>query len=320
MLSGPLVRATAPAKLNLGLAIVGRRPDGFHELCSVFQTISLCDRLILRSGRSGGDDLSVTMSELTTDGSGVAIDDPGLAEDDNLAIRALRLALHGSGAKGEFALSLRKGIPAASGLGGASADAAAALLMAEAVTGVTLHPNRRLALAAELGSDVPFCLTGGTALVGGRGERIEPLPAISPTNVIVIFPKLAMPIPRKTARLFAALRPEDFDPGDDVRQQVARIWNGLPLDPALLGNGFSRPLLGLAPELADLRRTVMAATGRAPALSGAGPTHYIVEPDEERAARSTAELRRQLGKRALVFHCWPWPGPPLVEPVRLPER
>ena len=308
-----VVRATAPAKLNLGLAIAGRRSDGFHELRSIFQTITLTDRLALRRRPAQGGLPAVVLGKLTSADGRTAIDDPGLAGADNLAVRAVASTLSRIGSPGEFSLSLAKGIPAASGLGGASADAAAAILMTEAATGAVLSAGERLALAAELGSDVPFFLTGGTALVGGRGERVDSLSDAAPVTFIVVFPALATPIVRKTARLFAALLPEDFDPGDAVVEQAERLRAGLPIDPALLGNGFSRALLALAPELGDLQALIRAATGRAAALSGAGPAHYVVEPDPDRATRQAAALRQRLGDRAQVFVGQPWRGPPSVE-------
>lgn len=309
----PAVRATAPAKLNLGLAILGRRPDGFHELRSVFQTVTICDRLALH-GRPGTQPRStVTLSHLSSIGDGIEIDDPGLVEGENLAVRALRSALQRTRARGSFTLSLEKGIPAASGMGGASADAAATILMAEMLTGIALDDDDRLALAADLGSDVPFFLTGGTALVSGRGECIEPLPPVGQTTFVAVFPRLTTPMIRKTARLFGALRPEDVGDGEAVRRQARRVRAGKPIDTTLLGNGFSRPLLELAPELNQIHEAILTITGQTPALSGAGPTHYVVEPDAERAAWQAAELRRRFGSRALVVLCEPWDGPPRVE-------
>ena len=360
--------ALVPAKLNLGLAIVGRRDDGFHELVTIMQTISLCDRLTLTGRRGDGSVARVTLSGVASM-NGVAIDDPGLIAEENLAVRAVSMALNSSGAGGEYWVALDKGIPAASGMGGASADAGAGMLLAERLameapwlrsgplpqprpegtrgsparsaakaastpqapgegssaahrgqvgdlggrpSAGSLGPDERLRLAAALGSDVPFFLTGGTALVTGRGEHIEVLPAVSPTTFIVVFPRLATPIPRKTARLFAALLPGDFDDGEAVRSQLARIVSGMPLDPALLGNGFERALLAIAPELTDLHEIMADVTRQPAALSGAGPTHYVVEPDRDRADWAIERLGARLGDRALVLRCEPWAGPPEI--------
>ncbi len=356
-----VVTATVPAKLNLGLAIVGRRDDGFHELVTIMQTITLCDRLTLTGRRDEGAIALVALSGVTS-ANGVAIDDPGLNAEENLAVRAVESTLRSLGVGGDYRVALDKGIPAASGMGGASADAAAGMVLAERMAveaplwrsrplpqplsgsparspaeaasaplvpgeessaalreqvddlantldGRSLGREERLRLAADLGSDVPFFLTGGTALVTGRGERIAVLPAVSPTSFVVVFPRLATPIPRKTARLFASLTPKDFDDGEDVRTQAGWIAAGLPLDPYRLGNGFARALIGLAPELIDLRERIATITGRPVALTGAGPTHYVVEPDPERAERSVVRLREVIGERVQVFRCEPWSGP-----------
>ena len=311
------VSAIVPAKLNLGLAIVGRRDDGFHELVTIMQAITLCDRLTLSGNREAGPVAQVALSAVTS-ANGVAIDDPGLQAGENLAVRAVEATLGALRGEGTYRLALVKGIPAASGMGGASADAAAAILATERIAGTGLPNEERLRLAAALGSDVPFFLTGGTALVTGRGEHIVELPAAGRTSLIVVFPRLRTPIPRKTARLFAALLREDFDDGDAVRHQALRLTAGLALDPDLLRNGFSRALAGLAPELATLRQTIETITGRTVALSGAGPTHYVVEPDPDRADRSVARLRSALGNSTLVARCEPWVGPPVIEVVDTP--
>lgn len=311
-----VVRATAPAKLNLGLAIVGRRHDGFHELRTIMQTITLCDRLTLTAMPGGRRGTAVTLTAVSASDAGIAIDDPGLEAADNLAVKAVAAVLGEVGYQSHFGVGLEKGIPAASGMGGASADAAAAILMSEQALGYSLENEVRDRLAADLGSDVPFFLSGGTALVGGRGERIDPLPPVQPASFVVVFPRLKMPIPRKTARLFGALVPDDFSNGDAVSRQAARIASGQPLDPALLENGFGRALIGLIPELAALGATIATITGQTVALTGAGPTHYVVEPDRERADRAVEELRSELGTAAVVVRCDPWDGPPALQVVR----
>lgn len=319
-LTGPevTVAARVPAKLNLGLAIVGRRDDGFHDLCSVMQTITLCDGLTLTATPGVASGPTVRLNGVTSIGNDVAIDDPGLVATDNLAVRAIAATLDSLAIGGTFGISIEKGIPAASGMGGGSADAAAAILLTEQATGVSLTDDDRLRVAAALGSDVPFFLTGGTALVTGRGERIEPLPAIGQTSFVIVVPRLSAPIPRKTARLFGALTPDDFTDGADVRRQAARILDGDPIDLDLLGNGFSRALLGLAPELVDIRRVMADVCGQPVALSGAGPTHYVVEPDRARAEWDMAQLQAAFGDRAMVVRCEPWAGQPEIRAVGRP--
>ena len=166
--------ATVPAKLNLGLSVNGRRDDGFHDLWSVMQTVTICDGMCLRHVPQAHP---ATVDLVSLNGAdGALIEETGLTGTNNLAVTALVGTLQRSEQSGDFRLSLTKRIPAASGMGGASADAAAAILLAERSTSHDLGPAGRLSVAESLGSDVPFFLTGGTALVSGRGERVGPLP------------------------------------------------------------------------------------------------------------------------------------------------
>lgn len=299
--------ATAPAKLNLGLEIIGRRPDGFHEIRSIFQTVTICDGLTLSPASAAS--VAATLGPVTSSDTVIPIDDPGMTGDGNLGLRALAETLAVFGGAGPVRLGLTKGIPPASGLGGASSDAAAAILLAERWSGRELPTGERRRLAASLGSDVPFFLTGGTADVSGRGEHVAPFEGAGPGRFVVVWPVLRRPIERKTARLFAALTDDDRSDGSTVAAQVRRLGAGLPLDPDLLVNGFTRAIATLAPEIADLRAAILAAAGRPPALTGAGPSHYVVEPDPERAEAIASALRVRLGRSAFVAVCRSWPGP-----------
>jgi len=160
------VRGLAYAKINLTLEVTGKRPDGYHELVSIMQTISVADELSLSRA-----------SDLTLD-----CDQPELAGEDNLVLRAARLL----GAGGHF--ELRKRIPVAAGLGGGSSDAALALRLLDTVHHLHLTPEQLLDAAAKLGSDVPFFLHGGTALIEGRGERVRPLADLPQHWLVLVNP------------------------------------------------------------------------------------------------------------------------------------
>ncbi|MBV8086725.1 MAG: 4-(cytidine 5'-diphospho)-2-C-methyl-D-erythritol kinase, partial [Chloroflexi bacterium] len=181
------MRGRAYAKVNLSLEVLGRREDGYHELVSVFQTVSLYDELSLEASDS-----------LT-----LACDVASLAGDDNLVLRAARLLGRG----GRF--HLRKGIPMAGGMGGGSSDAALALRLLDALYGLRLPPQGLRDAAAALGSDVPFFLTGGTALVQGRGERVTPLPDLPMHWLAVLNPG----VPLSTPTVFRGLRPPEYSDG-----------------------------------------------------------------------------------------------------------
>src|SRR5215217_7411681 len=191
----------APAKLNLGLEVIGRRGDGFHDIATIFVAIDLYDRITL----SLADDLELNC------------DDDSLAGTDNLALRALRLLRDETGHPGGARIHLCKSIPAAAGLGGASSDAAAALLGGPELWHLDLSDAELHDLAARLGSDVPFFLCGGCAIGRGRGDLLGPLPLPPQCWFVVVVPDVR--IPAKTASLYAGLRAEDFSGGSQITAQ-----------------------------------------------------------------------------------------------------
>jgi 4-diphosphocytidyl-2-C-methyl-D-erythritol kinase len=281
----------AAAKLNLGLEIIGRRPDGYHDLLTIFQAVEPEDTLTIALAPAGEDRFTVSDSRF---------DGP-----DNLAWRALAMlrTRYNVGSGIGIEARLDKMIPAAAGMGGASSDAASALLACRELLDLPASDDELAALGGTLGSDVPFFFRGGTALAAGTGDVLTPLP--SPRCWFVIVSPF-IEIGRKTATLYAALRPEDFSDGSAVREQAMRIGQGNPLDPTLLVNAFSRPLLSLRADLSGIRDEIIRAGG-VPALSGAGPTHYAVFEDREEAYKVAARVRERIGSSAAVFVSAPLP-------------
>src|SRR5579872_413219 len=168
-------RIRAYAKLNLGLRVLYKRPDGYHELRTVFQTISLADALEIsfEPGKSTRIEMEGT---------------PDIP--DNLAERAARLVMDAGLKHGTVRLKLRKNIPAGAGLGGGSSDAASVLLALPVLAGLRLSMDQLTGFAVKLGSDVPFFLYGGTALGLGRGEELYPLPDGPATRALLVAPNL----------------------------------------------------------------------------------------------------------------------------------
>jgi 4-diphosphocytidyl-2-C-methyl-D-erythritol kinase len=167
------VRLRSLAKVNLDLRVLHKRPDGFHELRTVFQTISLADTVEI-----GYEPARRTILE---------IDDP-LAIPDNLVLRAARAALDAMKIHARVTFRLRKHIPMGGGLGGGSSNAAAVLLALPVLAGCALPLDRLMSLSAELGSDVPFFLTGGTAIALGRGTELYNLPDLAAEPILVVAP------------------------------------------------------------------------------------------------------------------------------------
>ena len=329
------IELCAPAKLNLGLEILGKRPDGFHDIATIFLTVDLCDRLVLSRGVERQAEVSEVgpysfepgrhrvegiqypgdaEAELIT----LTCSDPSLSTAENLALRALQ-ALHRESGRPlhPVHLHLDKRIPTAAGLGGASSDAAAALLAGNAYWNLDLSPSRLATLAASLGSDVPFLVGGGCALGHGRGDRLETLPVPQWLCVVLVMPRLT--IPRKTARLYASLIPSDFSDGRRITVQADRLRAGNLPDLDLLGNAFARPLVSLVPDLAGLPDILRAAGAPRVGLSGAGPTFYIPLTDPAEAADLSKKIRGRIGDRCAVAIVKPVPPREISAPGISPE-
>jgi 4-diphosphocytidyl-2-C-methyl-D-erythritol kinase len=257
-------RAAVPslAKVNLSLKVLGRRADGYHELRTVFQTISLADRIWFEftPARRG---LEITL------------EDP-LAIPDNLVLRAARLFCESLGVRGRLRMRLEKRIPAGAGLGGGSSNAAAVLLTLGPLTGREANPRQLQEMAASLGSDVPFFLHGGTALGLGRGEELYPLPEAPPRPLLVLMP----PVEVSTAEAYRALgRPELTSPVDCRKLDVFQsfVWRGEYLDGA--ENDFEAAVFGLHPELKRWKRKLERLGAQSARLSGSGAALFGVFPD-----------------------------------------
>lgn len=246
----------APAKLNLSLRVVGRRPDGFHLLETEMVLLALADRLLLLPGATGLRVEAAPADEIPLDAS-------------NLAWRGL---LAGLGGPPELAcLALEKRIPAASGLGGGSSDAAAAWRLGRRAAGASEAATRGdLASLALLGADVPFFAAGvAAAVLTGIGEVVTPLDPPPPAHVILAFPGFRL----STAAVFAELRPGDRASGEAA------------------GNDLLAPAMRLRPELGDVLRKV-AESGGEPRMTGSGSTIFALTDDPEQAGAIAAALGR----------------------------
>jgi 4-diphosphocytidyl-2-C-methyl-D-erythritol kinase len=286
--SGP-VKVRVPAKINLHLGVGPARPDGYHELSTVYHAIALYDELTARRG----DTLTLTMEG---EGAGeLALD------ESNLVIRAARaLATHAK-VPAHARLHLRKQIPLAAGLAGGSADAAAALVACDALWGLGLSRDELADIAAGIGSDVPFLVYGGTALGTGRGEAVSPVLA-RPSSwhwvVAIADGGLSTPdVYRELDRLREAGQAPRL-PGHASNPLLGSADQLLAAlrqrDPAVLGAALDNDLqaasLSLRPGLADVLKAGHAAGALAGLVSGSGPTCVFLAADGPHAARIAEDL------------------------------
>ena len=260
--------------------MLGRRTDGYHKLVTLMAPLALADM--------------VRVEEATD--FALVCDDPALATDDNLALRAARMLQVEAGERRAARITLTKRIPVAAGLGGGSSDAAATLVALAALWGTDISDAMLLRLGTRLGADVPFFLYGGAMTARGIGDVLTP--AVMPiTWLILVVPHVT--IPRKTAALYGTLAETDYSAGRHVMQQVASLRQGGPLDPTLLDNAFLAPLERLAPVVRETREAI-ARIGAPVFLSGSGPTLAIPCTTEAEAATHAATFRAMLDATILV--------------------
>lgn len=255
-------RVRAYAKVNLSLKVLGKRPDGFHELRTVFQTIGLADTL----------DISYTPGR----GLSISLDDP-MALDDNLVTRAARLFAERFKLRGTLRMKLTKRIPSGAGLGGGSSDAAAVLLALPALTGKRADLASVMELGAQLGSDVAFFLAGGSALGIGRGEELYPLPEPKPLPVLLLAPRIHVSTPEAYEALGRpALTSLPEPPKLNTFQSF--VWRSEFASGA--ENDFEAAVFRLHPELERWLRKLERSGARVARLSGSGAALFGVFPNQ----------------------------------------
>jgi len=262
---------TAPAKINLALHVRARRDDGYHEIETLFAFLRDGDELRLTPGPAS----------FAIEGSfGAAL----AAEGDNLVTRAAAGFARAFGVPNEGAFTLDKNLPVASGIGGGSADAAAALRALARRHGIAIDDPRLFACADALGSDVPACLLGRSALGQGRGEQLEPLGGLTDMPVLLVNPGVAV----STGAVFAAW--DGVDRG--------AIGGGDLLERALLGrNDLEAPARSIAPVIGEALALLGDTKGTALVrMSGSGATCFaLYEHPDDRSAAADAVRRAQPG-------------------------
>jgi 4-diphosphocytidyl-2-C-methyl-D-erythritol kinase len=269
------VRIPAFAKINLRLDILGRRPDGYHELRTIFQTVSLRDDLRLRASRRPGISLSIQ-------GNTILSQEPF---EKNLVYRAVDALRHELKIRPGVEIQLQKTIPAGRGLGGGSSDAAAALLGYLRLTGRKVPLSRLLEIASSLGADVPFFLFGGRALGVSRGNEIYPLPDIPTLPVLIVSPR-DIHVPTLDAYRWLKARPLTLTKGaadPKLWEFCALCWSAQGIG---LSNDFEPPVSRRHPRLAQIKRALLQKGAAEASLAGSGSAVFGVFPSPTMARRA----------------------------------
>lgn len=297
------VRVFAPAKVNLILRVLDRRPDGYHNLWSLMQTVELEDELQLRL-RSDSDGLKLSCDEATlpTDGR-------------NLVARAVALVLERAGLSVGLDVHIAKRIPMGGGLGGGSSDAAAAIIGLNRLLGLGWSASEMAAVGQKIGSDVPFFLFAPCAVVRGRGEEVSPLGLTGKRWVVLVNP--GFPIEtrwayERLAGLRKAVRPLS-EALDRISGKSSLSWDDVV---PLMENDFEEALAPTHGVLGSIKAELMAQGAEAALLSGSGATVFGIFRDEGAAVRAQSAVGRVEGRRASVCRAGSGPLSCLEEPSR----
>jgi len=271
----PITRR-AYAKINLTFEVLGKRRDGYHEIVSIMQAISLCDILAFQPH----DDIQLVC------------DVAELVSPNNLVYKTARLMQGLARGSRGVAITLSKGIPPASGLGGGSSDAATTLQVLNEMWDINLPRERLMELAAQLGSDVPFFVGGSpTALATGRGEEVGGLP--SPANIWLVLLRPPIELANKTREMYSHLDPAAFTKGHHAEKLADLIRRGERITNRRCFNVFDLLAPFLFPGLDHYRREFLAAGASEVHLAGAGPTLFTLVGGRDEGAGILHRLKKQ---------------------------
>ena len=267
----------AYAKINLSLEVTGRRVDGYHNVCTLIHSIDLSDSLTFSSAH----------------GISVTSDEPTLNAENNLVFSSAQILKTFSQYPGGASISLNKNIPISSGLGGGSSDAALTLIELNKLWNLNLSTQNLSDIAIQLGSDVPFFLTGGCSLVTGKGETLSPTASINDIWAIIISP--THKVVAKTARVYSLLNERDFTDGSNSRELATEISNGngtiFTLSKGI--NIFEKVAEEAFSGLDHQFRTLLNCGAPFVKLSGTGPSIFTLVDDWDLASHIYKKVKQQ---------------------------
>jgi len=262
----------APAKVNIVLEVLGKTTDR-HQVTSIMQTINLCDVIEFRLAK----DISFRCNE------------PSL-QHDNIVEKAVGLLKEATHCSNGAKIELYKNIPWGAGFGGGSSDAANTLLALNQLWSLNLPPDNLIHLASKLGSDVPFFLHGGTALVEGAGEKVTPLLPLSPTWFVLLIPSQPK-IQNKTRQLYSELNKKDFTEGEFVSAALLSLLHKRMIAPHLMFNVFENIAFGFFPRLTEYKQVFQRIGASSVHLAGSGPSLFTTMADEGQAKKLCSDLK-----------------------------
>lgn len=279
------IRKHAHAKINLGLDVLRRRPDGYHEVRMIMQTIGLHDEITIERTQETGIKISTNIEGLPVN-------------RDNLIYKAARLLMDEFQITDGVRMKLQKNIPVAAGMAGGSSDAAAVLLGINEMFELGLTEEELKKRAVCIGADVPYCVMGGTALAEGIGEILTPLPAIPECHILIAKP----PIEVSTRFVYTELRADELKSHPDIDGQIEAVQKGdLHGMCERMGNVLETVTIPAYPVIGEIRDMMLESGALNAMMSGSGPTVFGIFEREESAREAAARLKSADEDRQVIL-------------------
>ena len=271
------IKLKARAKINLGLDVVRKREDGYHEVRMIMQMINLYDKITLRQRTEPGITVSTNLSYLPVN-------------EDNLVYRAAKLLMDEFQVSGGLEIVLQKYIPVAAGMAGGSSDAAAVMVGVNRMFHLGLSKKQLMERGVKIGADVPFCIMRGTALAEGIGEKLTTLPAMPHCSLVIAKPKVHV----STKFVYGNLKADEITKHPDIDGQVQAFRdNDLEQIVAKMGNVLETVTIPAYPVIDKIKQTMIRHGAMGAMMSGSGPTVFGVFEREEQAKEVCRLLKKE---------------------------
>ena len=274
----------APAKINIGLDVVGRREDGYHEVRMIMQSIRLFDRLTLDRKKDPGVRLTTNLKFLPTD-------------ENNLIVKSAKMLMKEFNLEGGLNINLEKRIPVAAGMAGGSTDAASTMIAINQMYDLNLSNSQLMKRAAKIGADIPYCIMKGTALAEGIGEKLSTVPKLPNCTVLIVKPKIHV----STKEVYSKLTLDENTIHPDINVMIDDLkkkdLEGLC---SHIGNTLEGVTIPMYPEIDDIKKFMMENGALGSLMSGSGPTVFGIFDDKDKATKAK-ELALSKFEKSFAF-------------------
>ncbi len=279
------MKLKARAKINLGLDVVRKREDGYHEVRMIMQMINLYDKITLRQTSEPGIRVTTNLSYLPVN-------------EDNLVYRAAKLLMDEFRVTDGVEIELQKYIPVAAGMAGGSSDAAAVMVGVNRMFRLGLSKKQLMERGVKIGADVPFCIMRGTALAEGIGEQLTPLPAMPHCSLVIAKPKIHV----STKFVYGNLKANELQEHPDIDGQVQALRdNDLKTLVAKMGNVLETVTIPAYPVINEIKQTMIRHGAMGAMMSGSGPTVFGIFEKEEKAQEVCRLLKKERAARQIYL-------------------